>query len=69
MEMKNFSKFISSCDFEFVVVFLERKKEQFDNVDSMYEQLILDFECFEVSSYFNQNTSYLEAVNDFFNDQ
>lgn len=67
--MKNFTKFISSCDFEFVVVFLERKQEKFDNVDCMYEQLTQDFEEFEVSPYFTQNTSYLEAVNDFFNNK
>ena len=37
------------------------------DVDLLYENIIEEFEQFEVSKYFIQNTSYLQAVKDYFN--
>ena len=67
--MKNTMSFCSRVDFTFIAECLSHYDyivEDFD-VDSLYESIKEEFEQFEVSRYFIQNTSYLQAVKDYFN--
>ena len=66
--MKNTMSFCSRVDFTFIAEYLSHYVYIVEDcdVDSLYESIKEEFEQFEVSRYFIQNTSYLQAVNDYF---
>ena len=61
--------FCSRADFIFIAEYLSHHDYVIEdcNVDLLYESIKEEFERFEVSRYFIQNTNYLQAVKDFFN--
>ena len=67
--MKNTMTFCSRADFTFIAEYLSHYDHIVEDcdVDLLYESIKEDFEEFEVSGYFIQNTSYLQAVKDYFN--
>ena len=67
--MKNTMSFCSRVDFTFIAEYLSNHGYIIEDhdVDSLYESIKEEFEQFEVSRYFIQNTSYLQAVKDYFN--
>ena len=67
--MKNTISFCSRVDFTFIVEYLSHYDYTVEDcdIDLLYESIKEEFEQFEVSRYFIQNTSYLQAVKDYFN--
>ena len=67
--MKNTMSFCSRADFTFIAEYLSHYDYIVEgcDVDSLYESIKEEFEQFEVSRYFTQNTNYLQAVKDYFN--
>ena len=61
--------FCSRVDFTFIAEYLSHYDYIVEDcdADSLYESIKEEFEQFEVSRYFIQNTSYLQAVKDYFN--
>lgn len=67
--MKNTMAFCNRTDFTFIAEYLSHYDyiiEECD-IDLLYYSIKEEFEQFEVSKYFIQNTSYLQAVKDYFN--
>lgn len=67
--MKNTMTFCSHTDFIFIAEYLAHYDYIIEDcdIDLLYESIKEEFEQFEVSKYFIQNTSYLQAVKDYFN--
>ena len=67
--MKNTIAFCNRVDFAFIVEYLSHYDYIIEDgdIDLLYESIKEGFEQFEVSKYFVQNTSYLQAVKDYFN--
>lgn len=68
-KMKNTMTFCNRADFTFIAEYLSHYDFVIENcdIDLLYESIKEEFEQFEVSKYFIQNTSYLQAVKDYFN--
>lgn len=67
--MKQVFKFTDRADFYFIIEYLAHYDYIVEDcdIDLLYESIKEEFEQFEVSKYFLQNTSYLQAVKDYFN--
>ena len=67
--MKNTMSFCSRADFTFIAEYLSHHDYTIEDcdVDLLYESIKEEFDLFEVSRYFIQNTSYLQAIKDYFN--
>ena len=67
--MKNIITFCNRADFTFIAEYLSHYDYIIEDcdIDLLYESIKEDFEMFEASKYFIQNTSYLQAVKDYFN--
>lgn len=67
--MKNTMKFCNRTDFTFIAEYLSHYDYIIEDcdIDLLYESIKEEFEQFEVSKYFIQNTSNLQAVKDYFN--
>lgn len=62
-------KFCNRTDFTFIAEYLSHYDYIIEDcdIDLLYESIKEEFEQFEVSKYFIQNTSNLQAVKDYFN--
>ena len=67
--MKNIMTFCNRTDFTFIAEYLAHYDYIIEDsdIDLLYESIKEEFEMFEASKYFIQNTSYLQAVKDYFN--
>ena len=67
--MENKITFCNRTDFTFIAEYLSHYDYIIEDcdIDLLYESIKEEFEQFEVSKYFIQNTSYLQAVKDYFN--
>ena len=67
--MKNTMTFCSRTDFTFIAEYLAHYDYIIEDcdIDLLYESILEEFKMFETSKYFLQNTSYLQAIKDYFN--
>lgn len=67
--MNNTTTFCNRTDFTFIAEYLVHYDYIVEDcdIDLLYESIKEEFEMFEVSKYFIQNTSYLQAIKDYFN--
>lgn len=67
--MKNTMAFCNRTDFTFIAEYLAHYDYIIEDcdIDLLYESILEEFKMFETSKYFLQNTSYLQAIKDYFN--